>query len=285
MKLLLTGSNGFIGNYFQNKYKNTYTIETFSFLQDDLNDLNLMDIDTVIHLSALVHQMGGASKEEYWRVNVENTITLAKKAKQSGVKHFIFMSSVKVYGEESNTPYSEMTICVPQDDYGRSKFEAENQLKMLEDENFIVSIIRTPIVYGYGVKANILNLINLIKKVPILPFGNIENRRSMVYIGNLNALINVIIQKEESGIFLASDNRPLSTSELITMIAKTIDKKIYLLQLPLFETFLKSLKPSFHKRLYENLEIDNQITKKILDFENPYCAEEGIDYMIHGEKI
>jgi UDP-glucose 4-epimerase len=166
------------------------------------------------------------------------------------------MSSVKVYGEESNIAYSENSYCVPQDDYGKSKLKAEQELQKLEDNDFKVSIIRTPIVYGYGVKANIKNLISLVSKVPVLPFVNIKNKRSMVYIGNLCHLIDEIIKQEKAGVFLASDDTPLSTTRLILLIAKSLDKKVYLIQIPLFKTLLKSLKPSFYKRLYESLEVN-----------------------------
>ena len=282
-KLLITGSNGFVGNYFINKYKNKYEIKTFSFLKNDINTLDCNTIDIVFHLSALVHQMGGASANEYEKINVIQTIELAKKAKESGVKHFIFMSTVKVYGEETNSKYIENTVCNPEDDYGKSKLKAEFELQKLEDQDFKVSIIRTPIVYGYGVKANIKSLINLVNKVPLLPFGKIENKRSMVYIGNLSHLVYEIITQEKQGIFLASDDEPLSITRLIELIAKNLDKKIYLVKIPFFESLLKILKPSFHKRLYGSLEIDNSITKEKLNLKNPYSVEEGIKLMINGE--
>ena len=296
-KLLITGSNGFVGKYFINKYKNKYEIKTFSFLKDDINSLDCSDLDVVFHLSALVHQMGGASCEEYERVNVTQTLQLAKKAKESGVKQFVFMSTVKVYGEETDSKYSENSICNPEDEYGKSKLKAELELQKIEDENFKVSIIRTPIVYGYGVKANIKSLINLVNKVPLLPFGKIKNKRSMVYIGNLCHLVYEIITQEKSGIFLACDDEPLSTSRLIELVAKNLDlvkrsgcgtitlceKKIYLVKIPFFETLLKILKPSFHKRLYGSLEIDNTITKEKLNLKNPYSVEDGIKLMINGE--
>lgn len=281
-KLLITGSNGFIGNYFINNYKSKYNIKTFSFLKDDINNLNCGDIDVVFHLSALVHQMGGASANEYEKINVIQTIELAKKAKESGVKHFVFMSTVKVYGEETNSKYTENTVCNPEDDYGKSKLKAEQELQKLEDENFKISIIRTPIVYGYGVKANIKNLINLVNKVPVLPFGKIKNKRSMVYIGNLCHLVDEIITQEKQGIFLACDDEPLSTSKLIELIAKNIEKKTYLIKIPFFESLLKILKPSFYKRLYGSLEIDNTITKERLNLKNPYSAEDGVRFMIKG---
>lgn len=282
-KLLITGSSGFVGKYFIKKYKDNYEIKNFSFLKDDINSLDCSDVDVVFHLSALVHQMDGASREEYEKVNVTQTLQLSKKAKESGIKHFVFISTVKVYGEETDSKYSENSICNPEDDYGKSKLKAELELQKLEDKDFKISIIRTPIVYGYGVKANIKSLINLVNKVPLLPFGKIENKRSMVYIGNLCHLVYEIITQEKSGIFLASDDQPLSTSRLIELVAKNLDKKVYLVKIPFFESLLKILKPSFHKRLYGSLEIDNSITKEKLNLKNPYSVEDGIKLMINGE--
>jgi len=280
--ILLTGSNGFVGSYFIDNYKDKYNINTFSFLNDDFKDLNLSKINTIIHLSALVHQMGGASKEEYEKVNVRQTIDLAKKAKSSGVKHFIFMSTVKVYGEETNIAYDENSDCNPQDDYGKSKLKAEQELLKLEDDSFKVSIVRTPIVYGYGVKANIKSLINLVNKVTVLPFANIKNKRSMIYVGNLCNLIDEIIIQEKEGTFLASDDEPLSTTRLIELIANGLGKKVYFIKIPFFESLLKLVKPSFHKRLYESLEVDNSETKKVLGFKNKYSVEEGIELMLNA---
>jgi len=283
MNILLTGSNGFIGNYFINNYKAKYNIKTFSFRNDSLSALSLDNINQVIHLSALVHQMGGASKEEYERVNVTQTLDLATKAKQSGVKHFVFMSTVKVYGEETSGVYTENSKCEPQDEYGKSKLKAEIKLLKLEDTGFKVSIIRTPIVYGYGVKANIKNLVSLVKKVPVIPFGKIQNKRSMVYIGNLCHLIDEVIKQEQSGVFLASDNKAVSTTVLIRLIADSLVRNILLIKIPLFGTILCLVKPSFHKRLYGSLEIDNVLTKQKLNLINPYTVEEGIKLMIQGE--
>ena len=283
VKILLTGSSGFVGSYFVKKYKDKYNIKIFSFLSDAIDTLSCNDVDAVFHLSALVHQMGGASAKEYERVNVAQTLELAKKAKESGVKHFVFMSTVKVYGEETDAKYTENSDCNPEDDYGKSKLKAEIELQKLENENFKVSIVRTPIVYGFGVKANIKSLINLVNKVPILPFGNIQNKRSMVYIGNLCHLLDEIIIQEKSGVFLCADDEPLSTSRLCELIAKNLDKKVYLLKIPFFETLLKIVKPSFRKRLFGSLEVDNTLTKEKLNLKNPYSVEKGIELMIQGE--
>ncbi|WP_457747001.1 NAD-dependent epimerase/dehydratase family protein [Sulfurimonas sp.] len=284
MKILLTGAYGFIGSYFKKTYENKYEIAGFSFQKDDFDTFDLAGVDTVVHLSALVHQMGGASEEAYEQVNVVQTLDFADKAKQSGVGHFVFMSSVKVYGEERDVAYTEDSPCKPEDAYGKSKLRAEEGLLKLEDDGFKVSIIRTPVVYGYGVKANIKNLVSLVQKVPILPFGGINNRRSMVYVGNLCYIVDAILQQQKTGIFLASDGEPLSTTRLIELIAQALGKKVYLIKMPLFESLLKLLKPSFHKRLYESLEVDNAETRKILNLKSPYSVEDGIRLMIQGEE-
>ena len=284
-KLLLTGATGFVGSYFQKKYITKYAIQKFSFLKDDFADLHVQGVDVIVHLSALVHQMGGASTQAYEDINVAQTLALARRAKEHGVSHFIFMSTVKVYGEESREIYNEASACNPQDEYGKSKLKAERALEKLEDRNFKVSIVRTPIVYGYGVKANIKNLIALIDKVSILPFGSIENKRSLTYVGNVCALIDCIIQKRQSGVFLASDDKALSTTQLIESIAKIKKKSYYLFKLPLFAKVLRWVKPALYKRLFESLEVDNTQTKKVLGFENPYSIQEGIALMVNGEKL
>lgn len=282
MKLLITGSNGFVGSYFKKHYENTYNIQIFSFIKDDFEALHVKGIAAVVHLSALVHQMGGASAEAYEKVNVTQTLQLAMKAKEAGVRHFVFMSTVKVCGEESDVAYTENSTCNPQDEYGKSKLRAEHELQKLENENFKISIVRTPIVYGYGVKANIKNLTNLIVQIPILPFGNINNKRSFVFVGNLCALVESIIQTGKAGIFLASDDRALSTTELIKLIASAMHKKVYLIAIPFFPKLLKWLKPSLFKRLFQSLEVDNTQTKKVLEFQNPYSIEDGIRSMVKG---
>ena len=105
----------------------------------------------------------------------------------------------------------------------------------------------------------------------------------MVYIGNLSAIIDRIIKIEKPGIFLASDNRSVSTTELVRFIAEALNRKVFLISVPLFPLLLKRLKPSFYKRLYGSLEIDNTFTKKKLNFSNPYSVEEGIKSMINKE--
>lgn len=282
MKILLTGATGFIGSYYLKYSRYKEALVPFSFQNDDIAHFDFSTIDTIIHLAALVHQMDGADPQKYHEINVTKTLHLARKAKEHGVKHFIFMSTVKVYGEESDTIYTETTPPHPQDDYGKSKLIAEQELLKLQNDHFKISIIRTPIVYGYGVKANIKNLITLVQNVPLIPLGGIHNQRSMVYIGNLSHLIDTVIEKKANGIFLASDDTPLGTTEFIYKIAKALGVKRYLVTVPLFSYLLKKLKPSFYQRLYGNLVVDNSRTKQQLHFSNTYTTDEGITLMLQG---
>ncbi|KAB7884547.1 NAD-dependent epimerase/dehydratase family protein [Poseidonibacter ostreae] len=296
--LLITGSNGYLGNSFINQYKNKYKFEKFSLLNQKLEDINFDAIDVVLHCAALVHQKVEHPYEKYYEVNVEYPLRLAKIAKENGVKQFIFISTIAVYGEGLEKLEKD-TSCNPTTHYGKSKLEAEKQLLELNNEDFVVCIIRPPMVYGKNAPGNIDSLIKLVKKLPILPLAKINNKRSFVSIQNLCHLIDEIIRfRIEYGmtgenIFLASDDEPLSTSRLIELIAKNLDKKVYLIKIPFFESLLKLLKPSFHKRLYGSLEVDNSIKKEKLypkstslkRFKNPYSVEEGIKLMIYGEKV
>ena len=266
-RILLTGASGFVGSYFFKNYKKKYLIKKFSFLKDNFNDLELSDIDTIVHCSALVHQMKGAKKKHYFNINVNQTIELAKKAKDSGVKHFIFLSTVKVYGEESKSPYFENSPTNPKDNYAASKLEAEMLISKLETDNFKISVLRSPLIYGNGVKANFLNLIGLVKKTPILPFKDIKNKRSIVFVGNICFVLHKIISLEKPGVFISKDDESLSTSELILMIGESLNKKIFLIKIPFFEKFLKIFLPSFYDRLYGSLFVNNEVSMRKLNIE------------------
>lgn len=282
MKILVTGSSGYLGSSFKNQDRDKYEFKNFSLLTQKLEDINFDGVNIVLHCAALVHQKVEHSYEKYHEINVEYPFELAKLAKENGVKQFIFISTIAVYGEDEEQ-LDENTICNPITPYGKTKLVAENELLKLNDDNFIVSIIRPPMIYGKNAPGNIDSLVKLVKKVPIIPLGGIENKRSFISIQNLCHLIDIMIEKQKSGVFLASDDKPLSTSTLIQLIAKNLDKKIYLVKIPLFESLLKIVKPSFHKRLYGSLEVDNSITKKKLNLKNPYSVEDGIKSMICGE--
>ena len=181
IRVLITGNNGYLGKNFLNKYKNKYSFEKFSLLKQKLEDINFDNIDIVLHCAALVHQKVEHSYAKYYEINVKYPVKLAKIAKQNGVKQFVFISTIAVYGENEEL-LNENTSCNPITPYGKSKLEAEKELLKLNDDTFIVSIIRPPMVYGKDAPGNIDSLVKLVKKVPIIPLGGIENKRSFISI-------------------------------------------------------------------------------------------------------
>ncbi len=281
--ILVTGANGYVGSSFIKRFSEKYEFRTFS-LQKNKIEMSIFDkVDTIIHCAALVHQKIKHSDNKYYEINVNYPLSLAKKAKENGVKQFVFISTIAVYGDDKKV-LTENTTCTPINSYGKSKLEAERKLLNLNDENFKVSIIRPPMIYGKDAPGNIDSLVKLILKIRLLPFASIENKRSFISIQNLCNMINEVLIQKKSGIFLASDNESISTSQLIKLIGNSLDKNIYLIKIPLFEFFLKLVKPNLHKRLYENLEIDNTLTKERLNFKNNLTIEEGISLMIKGEE-
>jgi nucleoside-diphosphate-sugar epimerase len=284
--ILITGSNSFVGRNFINlsKFRN---IEEVSLLDKKPEEINFENFDIILHLAAIVHQSSKIPDSLYFKVNRDLVIQVAEHAKKSGVRQFIFLSTVKVYGEykPGESPWNEHSKCFPEDAYGRSKFEAENSLKKLEDSNFIVTVIRTPLVYGIGVKANMFNMIKLVDRFSILPFGKINNRRSFTSVENLVALIDRVIEKKASGLFLALDEKPLSTTQLVQMIAKCLNKRIFLISIPGF--FIKAgrlIVPKIFDRLYGSFEMDNSYTVKTLDFKPKVSTDEGIGKMVTAYK-
>lgn len=280
--VLITGSSGFIGSYFI-KNANEFTYHEIDLLTQEPDKIDFSNIDSVLHLAAIVHQTKGVSEEQYFRVNRDLAFEVAKQAKAKGVKQFVFLSTLRVYGKyfPEAGPWNESSKCKPEDAYGKSKYAAEIDLKKLEDDYFTISIVRTPLVYGENVKANMLSIIKLIDRMTILPFGNVNNKRSFTYAKNLIEFIDRIIEKRASGVFIAMDSKPLSTTELVKLTAKYLDKKVILFDIPVPLINLgKKIIPRIFDRLYGSFEIENSQTLKQLDFVPQHSAEEGIREMV-----
>lgn len=284
MILSITGSSGFVGTNLKNENPG-YQIQDIDLLQIKPEEIQFNNSEVLLHLAALVHQMKGAPEKQYYIVNSDLAFETAKHAKDNGVKHFVFMSTVKVYGEftSDGNSWKENSPCIPLDPYGKSKLEGEQRVKELEDEDFKVSIIRTPLVYGPDVRANMLNLMKLVNKYPVIPLGNIQNKRSMTYVGNLVHLIDAVIKNRTSGIFLASDGEPVSTSFLVKEIAGNMPGKKVILPIPIFtQKALKAVKPDFHQRLFGDLVVDNSKTRRILQWKPKYSFSQGVHSMVEA---
>jgi len=286
MVIIITGSSGFVGSNFI-KLSADQDIFEVDLLTTSPEEIDFGGVNSVLHLAALVHQMKGAPEDQYFKVNRDLAFEVAKRAKEQGVKQFVLMSTAKVYGESTanGVYWNEESECLPTDFYGKSKYEAERLIRGLEDETFKVAIVRSPLVYGAGVKGNMISLIRMIDKFRILPFNKIDNKRSMVYIGNLVALLNTIIERQASGIFIAGDNAPISTTALVTLIANELKKSYYLFKLPkpLLKT-LELIKPELVNRLFGSLVLDSTNTFHTLNFTPPYSTKEGIAEMIKWYK-
>ncbi len=282
-KILLTGATGFIGQRFLEFNAGRFEMATVSFSKTDCScGIDFYEVKTVLHLAGIAHQMQKIDDQIYFDVNHKKTLELADEAKKMGVRQFIFVSSVKVFGEEtSEKSLDENSPTDPQDAYGRSKLAAENDLLKMADENFRVAIVRPPLVYGPRVKGNMLKLLQLLEKAKAVPFAGINNRRSMVFVDNLIALFNKIIEKRASGIFIAGDAEPISTSELVVFMAKYSQKSTRNLKIPTFIIKILTLvRPSFVRRLYGSFVVDNSITNEKLGFSPPFSTEFGIEKMV-----
>lgn len=285
--LMITGASGFIGSSFIEKYKNEYNIIPVDLLKIPPENLNFKGVDCVLHLAALVHQMKRVDREKYFEVNTELTRRVAESAKKNGVRHFVFYSTVKVYGYDGDIAnhyliLDENSKCHPKNDpYGESKWEAEKILRKLENGDFIVSIIRPPLVYGKHVKGNMANLIKLIKFFPILPFNYNLNKRSMVNLDNLLYLTLLVINKKKSGIFLPLDEKNLSIKEIFDGIREELKLKRYNMKVfPWIIKILYKIRPNIIKRLYGSLQFENIETQKKLEYFPITDYKTGIKQML-----
>ncbi len=282
MRILIIGKNSFIGkNYI--KHSNYNEIIEISVRKLNLKEIDFSVYDIVIHLAAIVHKKKNIRYEEYLEVNSYLPVKVASLAKQAGVKQFVFMSTVSVYGKNNAQCglINEFTQCKPITSYGRSKLKAEIELERLNDSNFTVSIIRPPLVYGENVKANMLSIIKLVDLIPILPFANIKNQRSMIAVENLVEYIDKIIENKTIGICLVCDPNPLSTSELVSLISKYLNKRPILFKIPKF-AYMNGIKimPNIFEKIYGSFIVKNESTLKKLDVRPKISTEEAIKKMI-----
>jgi nucleoside-diphosphate-sugar epimerase len=279
--IAISGATGFVGKRMIAYNSKKFQQKILSLRSTRVDAINLTGIDAVVHLAGKAHDMGQVDDSVYFSINYELTKQLANKAKENGVQQFIYISSVKVYGDEVNGILNESSSCTPTDAYGASKLQAEQYLQSIETGLFKIAIIRPPLVYGPEVKGNMIRLLQLAAKKFPLPFGKINNARSMVFVDNLVELINTIIDKEASGVFIAGDRKPLSTDELIGLVRKSLGNKSGLISIPAgIRKLIQKIKPAFYTRLFGSFVIDNSNTNERLNFIPPYSTEEGVRQMV-----
>lgn len=243
-------------------------------------------VDVIIHLAARVHVMSETADSplmEYRRTNVYGTSRLARLAAETGARRFIYVSSVKVNGEQSQKdPFTEADAPRPQDPYALSKLEAELALRNIgTDTGLEVVIIRPPLVYGPGVRGNFLKLLHLVDRSIPLPFGSISNSRSFIGLHNLcDLLVKCVSHSEAVGqTFLVSDGHDLSTPELIRCIAGSLHKKAFLIPCPvcLFKPIGSILKKKDQfRRLCGSLTVDSRKVCRTLNWTPPFPVNREI---------
>lgn len=297
--VLVTGITGFLGSSIKSKLCSLgyqvvtagRTTNSYCDVEFDLEkpfDLvkQLKNIDVIIHSAAIVHVMKNKkmADENYQKANYEATIELAKQAVEAGVKRFIFISSIKVNGETTTgrLPFSSSDQPSPKDAYGLSKAKAETGLLELAKKTGLeVVIIRPPLVYGPGVKANFASLVKLATKCMPLPFGSINNKRSFVFIDNLTDFITMTVNHPIAAnqIWLISDDEDLSTSQLLRLIIEYSQSKAFLFNVPqcvfvnLCELFGKK---DIAERLCGDLQVNIKHTKEALNWTPPYTVQQAI---------
>lgn len=311
MKILVTGANGFIGRnlcatlkekgYFvRGAVRNNVGDVSGADEYIQVGDINestdwqqaLAGVDAVIHLAARAHIMNDPAAnpiDDFRMVNMFGTERVARMAAKSGVRRFIFISSVKVNGERGSKPYTEEDVPEPQDAYGVTKREAEDSLACIANETGLqVVILRLPLVYGPGVKANFRDLIKIAASGLPLPFKSIHNQRSFLYLGNLaDAIIVCLTHPLAAGeTFLVSDGQDVSTPDLIKMIVCAVDKKPVLFSL--YPGILKTLckiigKAEELEKLTGSLIVDSSKIRNLLGWKPPFTMEEGIRETVKGK--
>ncbi len=307
MTVAVVGANGFIGSALTHKLcekgydvkgivrskertlnpNNHLEIIAVGEINGDTNwNDALKGIDVVIHLAARVHKLNDASVNplaEYRRVNTEGTQRLAEVSAEAGVKRLIFISTIKVNGERTTgDAFAENHLAHPQDPYAISKWEAEQVLhRVAKYTGLEVVIIRPPLVYGPGVKANFLSLFKIVDRGIPLPLASIKNRRSFIYLGNLvDAIVTCATHAEAAGqTYLVSDGEDVSTPELIRRVADALGKTAQLFPFPpaLMKLAGKLTgKSDAVERLVSSLTIDSSKIRHELNWTPPYTMDQGL---------
>lgn len=245
----------------------------------------LKGVDFVVHLAGIAHRpYGSVSAETFREVNTEGTASLASACVRRSVKRIVFVSTVKVFGDKSEPgkPFTKESPLYPEDDYGRSKRDAETELvDLCRGTGTEYTIFRPPLMYGPGVKANFRKLMSAVDKGLPLPFRNANNRRSILYVQNFCDLIATRLEHPEAAnrVFLPSDSTDLSTADLVECIATAMGKKPRLFSFP--RSALVSVsgvvgRAEVVSRLLDSLQVSDNELKGILGWEPPCSTADGV---------
>lgn len=260
-KILITGANSYIGTsfeeYIKENYSKDYQVDTVDMVGDGWREKSFSGYDSIFHVAGIAHKKENKENAQlYYEINRDLAIETAKKAKKDGVKQFIFLSSMSVYGMDVGVITKE-TLAKPKSHYGKSKLQAEVEIVKFQNEHFDVCILRPPMVYGKGCKGNFQKILKIAKKCPVFP--NIKNKRSMIYIDNLCAFVKMCVRDNLAGVFFPQNREYVSTIDMVRKIAAVLNRKIFFGYLTGFAVYLMRLlvpvaKKGFGTLIYKDTE-------------------------------
>lgn len=236
-KVLITGANSYIGTSFEEyvsqHYDSKLSVDTIDMIDGSWRAKGFSNYDIVFHVAGIAHADVGnvneITKKKYYSINTDLAIETAKKAKDQGVKQFVFMSSAIVYGDSApfrkSKRITKESKPSPVNFYGDSKWQADMEVRELADENYIVTVLRPPMIYGKGSKGNYSKLAKIAKKLPVFP--DVQNERSMLYIENLCEFLCQVMIIGEGGVFWPQNKEYTCTSEMVRLVAEVSGHKIY----------------------------------------------------------
>ena len=261
-KILITGANSYIGTsfekYIHENYPDDYIIDTLDMLDKNWREKSFSEYDSVFHVAGIAHQKETSKNaHSYYEVNRDLAVETAKKAKAEGVKQFVFLSSMSVYGMDIGVIKKD-TLPNPKSHYGKSKWQAEQEISLLNDDNFLVCILRPPMVYGEGCKGNYQTLVKIAERFPVFP--KYKNKRSVIFVDNLSKKVKILIDQKCSGIYFPQNPEYSCTSEIIAEIALKMGKKVVFVRI--FNPLIFVLKfvsakcrKAFGDLIYEDMDV------------------------------
>lgn len=260
-KILIAGANSYIGTsfegYIKKNYPNEYTVDTVDTVSGKWREKSFRGYDGVFCVAGIAHiKETKENSRLYYEVNRDLVIELARKAKADGVRHFVFLSSMSVYGKDTGIITKE-TAPFPKSHYGRSKLEAEKVILPLADESFLVCVLRPPMVYGKDCKGNFQKIVKMVKRLPFFP--NVKNERSMIYIDNLSCFVRLAFDRELSGVYFPQNREYMCTADMARYVASALKKRIFFdfltgLAVLMLLPFYKTARKAFGSLVYKNTE-------------------------------
>lgn len=301
-RILIAGAGSYIGTsverylqeYNVRQGSEWYQVDTISLREESWENCDFSCYDVLFHVAGIAHaDVGGVSQETkamYYRVNRDLAVRTAKKAKKDGVRQFIYMSSVIVYGDSAPVGKSKRitadTEPQPANFYGDSKLQAEKGLEQLADESFRVAVLRPPMIYGKGSRGNFPLLVKLARRLPVFP--DIKNERSMLYVENLAELVRLLIESGRGGLFFPQNAEYTTTSRMVEAIGNAMGKKVRLTKAlnPLVK--LAALAPGriggMADKAFGSLTLDQELGRKDFDGYQIYTLEESVGRSVDGKK-